>query len=442
MVKSKVITPEYLAEVRARRSAQLYAMRLHAFASASWPQKFDFSLVQEELREALILLAINVRRLVEILGLRKKLPDLVPVTSAAMDDAKIETDLWNILGVAAHLQRLKCCVDFNTDEHQIVFLTVASDKKTINIEPKSLAAVVGQKLETPQSEFFIETPKLDTLMYNHSIATKCPSLSFPSGRLGISSQRPISRTVRINRPNSASEVDIVPTLRRHIVDVRAGQRLDGSQRLFKLGVGVKAVEFVFALPAHPVSFGHFEILGQAHSRVSRKRGLFAGQALNARPRHANIAGNFSSGQAKRDHEFLPQHFAGMYRSCKANIHHVTSVIIHKFNVVSAIFFPSKADAPLVIYTDRMLARAVAFQQFKSISRRDSQIIKLSGHGQRPEAAFNRLNQIRRKSFRHMPSGNFQKPFVTHRGNHRMTVSPHDTSRQQIPYHAMIHSTRF
>lgn len=51
------------------------------------------------------------------------------------------------------------------------------------------------------------------------------------------------------------------------------------------------------------------------------------------------------------------------------------VIIDDFDIMCIAISPDKADAPLPIYADRMLACAVAFQGFETIGRRNPQIFQ-------------------------------------------------------------------
>jgi hypothetical protein len=49
------------------------------------------------------------------------------------------------------------------------------------------------------------------------------------------------------------------------------------------------------------------------------------------------------------------------------------VVVRKFNFLCAFFSPYEADAKLVVDADRILTRPVAFQEFKAIAGRGSQI---------------------------------------------------------------------
>ena len=55
--------------------------------------------------------------------------------------------------------------------------------------------------------------------------------------------------------------------------------------------------------------------------------------------------------------------------------YLSSVVIHYLYVFNACCCPAKADAPLIIDADAVLAEAVALQRFEAISRRHPQIIQ-------------------------------------------------------------------
>jgi hypothetical protein len=55
------------------------------------------------------------------------------------------------------------------------------------------------------------------------------------------------------------------------------------------------------------------------------------------------------------------------------------VVIHDLNIFCAGFRPAKADAPLIVDTNAVPAGTVAFEWFKAISGRYSQIIQSTGN---------------------------------------------------------------
>jgi len=54
------------------------------------------------------------------------------------------------------------------------------------------------------------------------------------------------------------------------------------------------------------------------------------------------------------------------------------MIIHDFNIGHIASFPSEADSPLIVDTNAVLPLPVAFQRFKLIAGRLSEILKGSG----------------------------------------------------------------
>jgi hypothetical protein len=51
------------------------------------------------------------------------------------------------------------------------------------------------------------------------------------------------------------------------------------------------------------------------------------------------------------------------------------VVVHDLNVLRIALTPRKADAPLVVDSDTVTPRAIAFQEFKLISRRHAKIFQ-------------------------------------------------------------------
>jgi hypothetical protein len=51
------------------------------------------------------------------------------------------------------------------------------------------------------------------------------------------------------------------------------------------------------------------------------------------------------------------------------------VVIHNFDIFGAGFRPTETDAELIIDTDTMLSRTIAFQGFQSISWRHPEIVQ-------------------------------------------------------------------
>jgi len=74
------------------------------------------------------------------------------------------------------------------------------------------------------------------------------------------------------------------------------------------------------------------------------------------------------------------------------------MVVGDFDLVGVAVFPTKTDAPLLVYTDAELAAAVAFEGFESIGGRSSKVVDVdcfADHGEFEEGA---LLDVRRKSF--------------------------------------------
>ena len=70
------------------------------------------------------------------------------------------------------------------------------------------------------------------------------------------------------------------------------------------------------------------------------------------------------------------------------------MIINNLNVICITFVPLEADTPLLIDPDAMLSNAIPLQRFKSVSRRNSQIVDILSIVNHPELpARNALNVL-------------------------------------------------
>lgn len=156
MPELSIKTPEYLAEVRARENVKNLAFRLHAYCAAPWPSDFDFGYVEEDIRETIVLCAINLRRLIEIAGLRQQLPAFESKTSKRGEWASDENSFWSIVNALPHLQRLKCVVDFSSGEHFVKELVANTDHKNLFFEPLGFVRVALEILQSPQTQYTIK----------------------------------------------------------------------------------------------------------------------------------------------------------------------------------------------------------------------------------------------------------------------------------------------
>ena len=152
VVRVNVLTPEHFAEARARSNVKLHAMRLHAFCGANWESR-HFAYVEEEIREEIVAVCINLRRLIEIANLKGKLPLVKRQLRNSNGELFSNESLWEIAGVCAHIRRMKC-----SGNSPITHLNVASDSRSIVIEPLPFVEAVLDVLNTPQTEYPIEVP--------------------------------------------------------------------------------------------------------------------------------------------------------------------------------------------------------------------------------------------------------------------------------------------
>jgi hypothetical protein len=62
------------------------------------------------------------------------------------------------------------------------------------------------------------------------------------------------------------------------------------------------------------------------------------------------------------------------------------VIVHDFNVFSASIRPTETHAKLIVHSNAMLPRTIAFQGFQSIAGRHTKIVQFSGDLELPQFA--------------------------------------------------------
>ena len=62
------------------------------------------------------------------------------------------------------------------------------------------------------------------------------------------------------------------------------------------------------------------------------------------------------------------------------------MVIHYLHIVSISVTPDKADAPLIVDPNAVLASSIAFQGFQTIARRGREVAKLRSNVQLPKLA--------------------------------------------------------
>ena len=134
MFRAPFRTPQSLALRRAHSSAIENAYRLYALTNAAWEKSLDFGFVEEEAREAFVLLSISFRRATEIFGLKKK--DLPKVAAISKKVGEFENIcLSEITNVGAHLQYFKLHLGNSLSRYDISFVNAQSDERGVYFKP-------------------------------------------------------------------------------------------------------------------------------------------------------------------------------------------------------------------------------------------------------------------------------------------------------------------
>jgi hypothetical protein len=115
-------------------------------------------------------------------------------------------------------------------------------------------------------------------------------------------------------------------------------------------------------------------------------------------RHTDIPGQPVLGQAQRLEKIRREHFAGMYGIQLSSSHATPSssvlVIVNDLNLVGIAILPAKADAPLLVHANTVLAGAIASELLQSIARRHAEVVELLGRVHRHQFAQHRALEIR------------------------------------------------
>src|SRR5579884_561022 len=86
---------------------------------------------------------------------------------------------------------------------------------------------------------------------------------------------------------------------------------------------------------------------------------------------------------------------------------VASMVVDDLNVVSVAVSPSKADAPLIVDPNTMLACAIPSELLESIAWRPPQVVQLFGRVHQPKLAEHDALEVGRKAPHRFPT---EKPF--------------------------------
>ena len=107
------------------------------------------------------------------------------------------------------------------------------------------------------------------------------------------------------------------------------------------------------------------------------------------------------------------------------------MIIDNLDVRRTVFRPSKANPPLVVDPDRMLASSILGQRLQTIARRNSQIVELLGGFKGFKLPASHRKYLNRKALRTKPIKNRLSDFVLEASDHdppseEVMVSLYDT----------------
>jgi hypothetical protein len=114
-------------------------------------------------------------------------------------------------------------------------------------------------------------------------------------------------------------------------------------------------------------------------------------------RHTDIPGQPVLGQAQRLEKIRREDLTGMYGLQLSSDHATPSsnmlMIVNDLYVVGIAILPAKADAPLLVHANTVLARALAPELLQSIARRHAEVVELLGRIHHHEFAQHRALDI-------------------------------------------------
>jgi hypothetical protein len=151
-----------------------------------------------------------------------------------------------------------------------------------------------------------------------------------------------------------------------------GMALDTRQRFgqrFSASSGV-----VVGLKSAPETFAHAEEGGQTQAGVHGHAPLSRHDFADAPLGHANFLGQAVLADAQRLEKFFQQNFAWMGIRDFA-WHGDPSVVVDDLDMESVAGLETKADTPLVIDADAVLAGPIAREFFQPVARRHAQVIQ-------------------------------------------------------------------
>jgi hypothetical protein len=134
------------------------------------------------------------------------------------------------------------------------------------------------------------------------------------------------------------------------------------------------------LKIHPEACGGVEIASEAQGRVGGDGAALVNDFRDTGDRDTQIEGKTVHAEAERLEIILTKNLARMDGGKKffSASHDRLLVIINNLDVERISILPSEADPPLIVDANAVLARAVPFQGFPSITRRRSEVAKFDG----------------------------------------------------------------
>ena len=116
-------------------------------------------------------------------------------------------------------------------------------------------------------------------------------------------------------------------------------------------------------------------------------------------RHTDIPGQSVLGQTQRLEKIRREDFTRMYGIQLSSSHATPSsnvlMIVNDLNLVGIAILPPKADAPLLVHANTVLAGAIAPELLQSIPRRHAEVVELLGRIHRHKFAQHGALEIRR-----------------------------------------------
>lgn len=130
---------------------------------------------------------------------------------------------------------------------------------------------------------------------------------------------------------------------------------------------------VVGLEVKPDFGGPAEVALEAERGIGSDGPLAFDDFIDAPGRDANILCQAVFGKAQRGEEIFAQDFAGMDGSeC---FHGSGSVVLDNFDLVRTVLLPAEADAPWVVDSNGVLAFAVSFENFQTVTGWDGEVFE-------------------------------------------------------------------